>query len=558
MVAHYLDAVSPARPLKEGEILTHEGGIAHEVDIWKRLRRFLILGTEGWNFYTPQSELTIENVGVVRACATEDAARTIGEIVTISESGRAPKNEPAILALAMLTLDERDLARRLAFGNLSRVCRTGTHILHFAAYREALGGGWGRGMRTAVGKWFAEKSPKDLAYQAVKYSSRDGWALADLLRLSHPKMDEAHSAIAAYIVDGKNPYLTKDGSAADFAGEEWVKFIQSVIWLGIHTRTEEATTEEVARIIRDQRLPREAIPTEWLNDRNVWDALLWNMPMTAMIRNLGKMTSVGLITDWSNAEGKVVDALRSQDWLRKARVHPISILNALRVYEQGHGDKGSLTWSPSKRVLSALDEAFYLAFGNVESTGKRIRLALDVSGSMDGNKVLGMNLTAREASAAMALVTMAREPDAHIVAYSDELVGVTIRPSMRLDEVVRVLRAIPMGGTYCSLPIAQATRSGAKVDLFVSYTDNETWDGSGRGVSAYMSWMGTRGAPSMTASEELQQYRMHSGIDAKHAVVALSVNEFSIADPRDPGQLDLAGLDSATPQILADFANGKL
>lgn len=542
MVAAYLDAVAPVRPLREGEIATHEGGIAHEASNWTRLRRFLILGTEGGNFYTPQQDLTIENVGVVTACLEKDPIRTIGEIVEISESGRAPKNEPAILALAMGSVysgvDPHKSAntRRWSLDAVSRVCRTGTHILHFAAYREALGGGWGRGMRTAIGKWFTAQTPRDLAYQAVKYPSRDGWALKDLLRLSHPKMDEQHSAIAKYILDDVLPSEPSDEKTF-------------LAWCHDLKHFADAhAPETAARMILTLRIPREALATGLLNDASIWDALLADMPMTAMIRNLGKMSNVGLLAIGSDAERTIADRLLDAERLKKARVHPISILNAMRIYEQGKGDKGSLTWTPSKRVINALDEAFYLAFGTVTPTGKRTVLALDVSGSMDGNKCVGMNLSAREASAALAMVTMAVEPQAQVVAYSTELVGVELRPSVRLDEVIRTLQGIPMGGTYCSLPIMHAAAVNVAVDLFVSYTDSETWNGGGM--------YGFNRAPSMTASKALRAYRLQTGIEARHAVVALSANRFSIADSNDPGQIDLAGLDAATPQILSDFALG--
>ena len=39
----------------------------------------------------------------------------------------------------------------------------------------------------------------------------------------------------------------------------------------------------------------EAIPTQWLNELEVWDALLHDMPLTALVRNLGKMSAVGLV-----------------------------------------------------------------------------------------------------------------------------------------------------------------------------------------------------------------------------------------------------------------------
>jgi 60 kDa SS-A/Ro ribonucleoprotein len=35
-------------------------------------------------------------------------------------------------------------------------------------------------------------------------------------------------------------------------------------------------------------------------------------------------------------------------------------------------------------------------------------------------------------------------------------------------------------------------------------------------------------------------------------------NGFSIADPNDPGMLDVVGFDTATPQLVSDFARGAL
>jgi 60 kDa SS-A/Ro ribonucleoprotein len=35
-------------------------------------------------------------------------------------------------------------------------------------------------------------------------------------------------------------------------------------------------------------------------------------------------------------------------------------------------------------------------------------------------------------------------------------------------------------------------------------------------------------------------------------------NEFSIADPADPGMLDVVGFNTATPQLIFDFARGAL
>ena len=91
---------------------------------------------------------------------------------------------------------------------------------------------------------------------------------------------------------------------------------------------------------------------------------------------------------------------------------------AQRIYAQGHGDKGALKWSPVSAIVDALDEAFYATFSNVEPCNKPVLLALDVSGSMAGSMIAGSCISAREASAAMALITAATEPEHEIIGFS--------------------------------------------------------------------------------------------------------------------------------------------
>jgi 60 kDa SS-A/Ro ribonucleoprotein len=78
------------------------------------------------------------------------------------------------------------------------------------------------------------------------------------------------------------------------------------------------------------------------------------------------------------------------------------------------------------------------------------------------------------------------------------------------------------------------------VDTFVVYTDSETWAGD------------------VHPAEALRDYRRASGIDARLVVVGMVSNGFSIADPNDPGMLDVVGFDTATPQLISDFARGAL
>ena len=226
------------------------------------------------------------------------------------------------------------------------------------------------------------------------------------------------------------------------------------------------------------------------------------------------------------------------DALRHARVHPMSILMALKTYESGQGVRGKNTWNPVGRVVDALDTAFYLAFANVEPTGKHILLAIDASGSMDYSISGIPNLSCREAALAMALVLAKTEQNYTILAYThgSNVRTLPITPRQRLDDAMRALhRYIRAEGTDCALPLLWAIRSKAKVDAFVILTDNETWAGRMHPVQA------------------LQEYRRKMGIPAKLVVVGMVSNGFSIADPNDSGTLDVVGFDASVPQVISDF-----
>ena len=78
------------------------------------------------------------------------------------------------------------------------------------------------------------------------------------------------------------------------------------------------------------------------------------------------------------------------------------------------------------------------------------------------------------------------------------------------------------------------------VDTFVIYTDSETYAGSPH------------------PSQALEQYRQSTGIDAKMIVVGMVSNGFTIADPNDPGMLDVVGFSTDTPSVINAFGRGDI
>ncbi len=527
-----------------GQTANSAGGFAWQVDDWTQLERFLILGSEGGTFYVGEQKLTVDNAQAAVRCLQADGLRVVAQVVDVSQGGKAAKNDPALFVLALASgLGDLE-TRRAAMAALPAVARTGTHLFHFLEYVEGVRG-WGRLLRNGVTDWYNGMDASRLAYQAVKYQQRDGWSHRDALRLAKPvPATPQHDAIFGWIAKGWS----------EVGGE--LPADESLRLLWVYEQAKRAASEEQIRgLVREHRLTWEFVPSEWLGSPSVWEELLPNLPLGALLRNLGRLSANGLLVAGAAEVDTVAARLRDRDAIRRARLHPLAVLVAMKTYASGQGVRGSLKWEPVSAISDALDEAFYLAFENVEATGKRTMLALDVSGSMEGPDIAGMpGISPRIASAALALVTMRTEEKVVVTAFtsagSDGMGSVSRRrhdsgistldlsPRQRLDDVVKRISGLPFGGTDCALPMLYALERGLEVDAFVVYTDSETWAGS------------------IHPSQALAQYRERTGIPAKLVVVGMTSNGFSIADPRDPGMLDVVGMSTETPQVISQFIRG--
>jgi 60 kDa SS-A/Ro ribonucleoprotein len=521
---------NPVTPQKEqalpNQVPNNAGGYVFKISEEQRALRFLILGTDGGTYYQNERGLTKENAAVILHMAENDGATLVKLIVDVSTSGRAPRQNPTIFALAACTASLDASVRKAALDAVPTVCRTGTMLFMFAHYVKQFRG-FGRGLREAIGKWYLNPSVDQVAYQAVKYRSRrvegqKAWTHRDLLRLSHPiTSDPNRSLVFNWITKGD-----------EFLGE--VPIIH-----GYRLAQKTTSVKEWVRLINDFHLSWEMLPDAALAEPDVWRALLPHMGLTALMRNLGRLSKLGVLKPLDSMTMGVTHRLIDPQEVIKARLHPIKVLDALETYKSGHGLKGSLAWPVVPSIVDALDECFYKAFGAITPSNKPTLLALDVSASMEWGAIANSRITPRVGSAAMAMVTARTEPNHMIMAYTHRPAELFITPKMTLGEVVKNIAALQMGGTDCSLPFIVAQHNNLSVDTFVSYTDNETHSGS------------------IHVHEALRNYRNSSGnTNARSIVVGMTSTGFSIADPDDPYQLDVVGFDTSAPEIISSFSRG--
>lgn len=573
----------------ERQVKNDAGGYVFQADLWTRLQRFLVLGTESDSYYVGAEQKTFEAYKVIQDCLKADGFRTVDMAVTCSQEVTAPKNDPALWVMSMACSPKyaSEEVVKYALERMRFVARTLSFLYQFIGMVQQ-SRGWGRGLRNAVAGWFDQMGFHGSAYQAVKYRQRNGWSGGDVLRLAHPRFNVIElNAIFRWLTNGegglgerkvkriaKTKTYEQDYPAVGAALPTIIRAYEALQAMqaagkvlptgdwdegepsqnpllqmqGVRDPVVQGKTvvDEAIRLIGKYDLTWEMLPTQLLNEKAVWEALIPNMPYTALMRNLAKMTRTNV---FANREmlTLVCNHLTDQDAIVKARIHPINILAANMTYAQGKGMRGSETWTPERRITEALDKAFPLAFKAIVPTGQRILVAIDVSGSM-GAKVNGMEyLSCSQAATALAVSILGSEPDADSMLFHTAPIISQLSPRNTLASSMQYIASVPSAGTDCGVPFTwaigrlDAGQIDRMYDAVIILTDTQTWAGVGAHGHCYRAIEAARKRnPKMRVVE-----------------VALEANKFTL-EPENPLTLRIAGLDSSAPKLINEFLRGNV
>ena len=586
-------------PGREKEMkLNHAGGYSFSTSDMERMLRFLILGADTNTYYQDQKTLVKQNTANVQKCIEADPKAVVDLIVDVSLNSRALKQDAGLYALAMVASygidlpdpvepDEKDYdqealglyedafneyeelkaahdravdARGYALSKLHLVARTPTALYTFASFVGDMRG-WGRGLRKAFARWYTMKPLDKLAMQAWKYKQRGGFSHRDVLRLAHPVTDDMQrNVVFEYMTHPDESPLTKglpkhrNGRIKGFGvpAHDQIAAAEEVLHL---QGKDAATVKRAVNLITKYRLTHEAVPSQLKQSPAIWEALLEDMPLQAMVSNLGRMSAVGLIKPLSAASKKVIDALHNGEAIERSRMHPMKFLIAAKQYGTGRGRSGMI-WTPNTKIIDALDDGFYASFGNVVPTGKNLLVAIDDSGSMQGgwgSPVAGIpGFTAAEAAAAFGLVLYKTEPNCHMIGFADD-----IREWKRLSTRIRIdgLKKLigQGGGTYTALPVHYVMEQKLDVDGIVSFTDNETWAGGDRWGYGF-----NRHSRSGKVAELLPQYANRVGHRVRFINCAMTATSCTDVDPSNKDMFEVAGLDSNVPNLVGEFLAGNV
>lgn len=515
---------------KPNQVKNNAGGFVFSVSNKDRLERFLILGTDGGTYYVQEKKLTDQNVDFVRNMLKSDANNVLKTTIDISDNGRAKSNSPALFTLA-LAMNTDGVNRNAVKEALRKVARTSTHLFEYGQYLKNLGG-WGRAKRESVNEWYAAKNTSQLAYQVVKYRQRDGWTHRDMMRLTHPQ--------------------GLDSDVVNFALGKAHNSTEKII-VGFEKAQRAKDAKEIIALIHEYNITWEMIPTQFHKDLSVWKAFFEAdvLGHTTLLRNVTRFARLEAFRDVKFA-AEFANRLADSDRIAKSRIHPISFLNASVIFEEGSVDRKSSgydwgsyvsrkkNWETNSKVATALNDAFYESFKNVEPANKSTLVAVDTSASMTWYAAQGADLSAMQVAAAVGMMIARTEPYSEMRGFSTRMVEIGITENDSLTTAMNKIHRAGGGGTDLAQPMIWAKNNKLEFETFVSITDNETWFGNVHPFQA------------------LKNYRQSTGLDARMAVLAVVPTEFTIADPSDRGMMDFVGFDSNVPRMLADFSAGRI
>lgn len=534
-------------PGRESEMKENlAGGFAFKADQWQALRRWLLTGSMSGAFYQGKEEMTEANLKTFKACLQADPVRVSEEILEASKLGTSV-HTPLFALVAMSTGDKK---AKDAFKDVfPQVVRTASHLYEVFNYVRGMRG-FGSVIHKAGLNWLNQKDPKELEYQFLKYQSRYDWAGRDVLRVLKPKtQDQIRKAVYNWIVGGteKNPLMEV--------------FPEELERINVYETLKKGNVsqEDIVDAINRYRLTHEMIPGNLERGTKVWEALFHNMPVGATIRNLGNLTDKGVFKKTENLD--VLEDRLSKENLKKAYIHPVNFAEAQMIYlDSGHTGRGKLEWTPVPRVSDIIENAVEASFDVLEPTGQRFFHALDVSGSMTGGMFLGRSgpgnqwLKPYQIAGIMALATIKAEKN-YFVGGFDTNFKVLSRFTKKTSysQVTDHNSGIwprNFGGTDASVAYRHAIDKKQEADVFVFWTDSESWAGGGI--------YGRRGTGH--PADLLKSYRKKVNKNAKAIYVTLVPygDQVTLVDPDDAGSYDIAGFTSQTPKMIQLIAEGKL
>jgi 60 kDa SS-A/Ro ribonucleoprotein len=500
--------------LPKPDAINEAGAPAYAFSARHALAQYAATGCLNSTFYASAEEQLTR----VLALAGEVEPRFVAKTAIFCREQGLMKDMPALLCAVLATRDTKlleavfprviDNAKMLR--NFVQIIRSG------AAGRKSLGSA----PRRMIREWLERRTDEALFTASVGQSP----SLADVIKMVHPKpAGESRKALYGYLI-GRN-------KRAD-------------------TLPELVRNYEAFKAGERRELPK--VPFAMLTalplGKADWIEIACNAPWQATRMNLNTFARHGVFGNDSAERTAaqievtkiVAERLRDRDAIAKARAFPYQLMVAFA---------NALHRVPGV-VKEALQDAMEIAIENVPPIAGKVYVLLDVSGSMH-SPVTGQRGSATSAvrcldvAALIGAAMLRRNHDAEVLPFNDRAVAVTLNPRDTIMTNAAKLAALPGGNTNCSAPLGYLNQQGAKGDLLIFVSDNQSWiDAPGataRGTATMVEW---------------NRFKARNG-NARLVCIDLQPYATTQAAERED-ILNVGGFSDQVFETISDFAAGRL
>ncbi|MEG6570621.1 TROVE domain-containing protein [Thermoanaerobacterium thermosaccharolyticum] len=405
-----------------------EGYPAYTRSLEEQYVQTLLTNTIGNTFYADSETLLAES-NAIHDQILEKNPEFAAKALIFARNKGLMRLQP-IFGLAKLSSVSRELFSKVFL----QVILIPSDLQDFMVILEGLGRGQGG---RAVKRQAAQFLNSVSEYWAIKYNGRGrGYSLGDIVKTVHPKpISDKQKAIFAYLV-----------------GKEYDK--TQVMQISAYEALKKATnTKEQIALIQEGRLPHEVVTGVIKPDKEIWNAILHQMPIFALLRNLNTLDRAGVLDE--NRE-YIKSVLNDPERLAKSKILPFRFVTAFHQVEKA--------W-----VKDILRQAVELTFDNLPDIPGKTAVFLDVSGSMEGEYLCIGSVFA---------LALYKKTQGKGIFWTFDTEVYDPQPSMYDSILTQAERIKAGGGTDTGAPVEKLRKDNIYVDNIIIITDEQQNTGS--------------------------------------------------------------------------------
>lgn len=489
------------RLLPQADTLNNANAPAYTFRAAHALAQLAATGCFNGTYYAGQKDQLEE----VLELAKEVEPELLAKIAVYARERSYMKDMPAVLLAVLCTKSPKHFEQVF-----DRVIDSGKMLRNFIqVVRSGVTGRRSLGSlpKKLIKKWLAEQSDDSLFKQSVGTSP----SMKDVIKMVHPHpKTQSRSALYRYflgndVVRGELPPLV----------QRYLAF-------------KEKETEEVPPV------PFELLTSLDLGTKE-WSSIARNASWHMTRMNLNTFQRHGVFEDRELVE-LLSSRLRDENLIRKGKVFPYQLLAAFQ----------SATEIPFE-LKEALQDAMEIATENVPSFGGRVVVCPDVSGSMSSPVTgfrAGSTTSVRcvDVAGLVGSTVLRQNPDARVLPFEFRVCSLELNSRDSVMTNSRRLAEIGGGGTKCSAPLELLNQEGAKVDLVIFVSDNESWVNSN---------------PRGRSTEFLEQWEILKIRNPNAKLVCIDIQPYTTTQAPDRDDiLNIGGFSDNVFEVIAGFSRG--